>query len=468
MSHPTQTIAELLRQRAGEAFTLHDRYLNAQMVRVLRTIGFDREYVSARGQYLFDASANRYLDLLAGFGVFAVGRNHPRVVAALREVLEAELPDLVQMDVSLLAGILAERLVATAPPGLDKVFFTNSGAEAVESALKFARYATGRPGVVYCERAFHGLTLGALSINGDDIFQEGFGPLLPGCRRIPFDDLDALEAALRPRDVAAFVVEPIQGHGVFVPGDDYLREAAALCRRHGTLFVADEVQTGLGRTGRFWAVEHWGVEPDLICAAKALSGGFVPVGAVLLRHEIYDSLFSSMVRAPVHGSTFGKNALAMAAGIATLDVLRDENLVENAAKLGEALLDDLRALVPEFEFLHAVRGKGMLQALVFGPPRSLKLKTAWTLLEKANAGLFCQMVTIPLFKEHRVLSQTAGHGINVVKFLPPLVLDEDDRRWVVSAVHDVVADAHRVPGAVWDLGRTLAAHALRARRRPRR
>lgn len=457
-----------MRQRTGEAFSLHDRYLNAQMVRVLRTIGFDREYVSARGQYVFDTAGNRYLDLLAGFGVYAVGRNHPRIAAALREVLEAELADLVQMDASLLAGILAERLVATAPPGLDKVFFTNSGAEAVESALKFARYATGRPGVVYCERAFHGLTLGALSINGDDIFQEGFGPLLPGCRRIPFDDLDALEAALRPRDVAAFVVEPIQGHGVFVPGDDYLREAAALCRRHGTLFVADEVQTGLGRTGRFWAVEHWGVEPDLICSAKALSGGFVPVGAVLLRREIYDAVFSSMVRAPVHGSTFGKNALAMAAGIATLDVLRDESLVENAAKLGEALLDDLRALVPEFEFLHAVRGKGMMQGLVFGPPRSLKLRTAWALLETANAGLFCQMVTIPLFKAHRILSQTAGHGINVVKFLPPLVINEDDRRWVVSAVRDVVTDAHRVPGAVWDLGRTLAAHALRARRSQRR
>jgi ornithine--oxo-acid transaminase len=467
MSHPTQSIAALLQERAGESYPLHERHLNAQLVRILRTIGFDRDYVSARGQYLFDAEGHRYLDLLSGFGVFALGRNHPKVAAALREVLEGGLADLVQMDVSLLAGILAERLVATAS-GLDKVFFANSGAEAVESALKFARYATGRPGVVYCERAFHGLTLGAVSINGDDIFQDGFGPLLPGCRRIPFDDLDALEAALRPRDVAAFVVEPIQGHGVFVPGDDYLREAAALCRRHGTLFVADEVQTGLGRTGRFWAVEHWGVEPDMICAAKALSGGFVPVGAVLLRGEIYDALFSSMVRAPVHGSTFGKNNLAMAAGIATLDVLRDEQLVENAAKLGEALLDDLRALVDEFEFLHEVRGKGMMHGLVFGPPRSLRLKAAWTLLEKASAGLFCQMVTIPLFRDHRLLSQTAGHGIDVVKFLPPLVIDEEDRRWIVGAVRDVVADAHRVPGAVWDLGKTLAAHALRARGSARR
>ena len=468
MSHPPQSLAELLRQRAGEAYPLHERFLNAQMVRILRTIGFDREYVRARGPHLFDAAGERYLDLLSGFGVFAVGRNHPRLVAALREVLEGEWASLVQMDASLLAGILAERLVATAPPGLDKVFFTSSGAEAVESALKFARYATGRPGVVYCERGFHGLTLGAVSINGDDIFQEGFGPLLPGCRRIPFDDLEALEAALRPRDVAAFVVEPIQGHGVFVPGDDYLREAAALCRRAGTLFVADEVQTGLGRTGRFWAVEHWGVEPDMICAAKALSGGFVPVCAVLLRGAVYDALFSSMMRAPVHGSTFAKNSLAMAAGIATLDVLRDEGLVENAAKLGEALLDDLRALAHEFEFLHAVRGKGMLQGLVFGPPRSLRLKTAWTLLEKANAGLFCQMVTIPLFRDHRILSQTAGHGINVVKFLPPLVIDEEDRRWIVSAVRDVIAATHRVPGAVWDLGRTLAGHALRARGKARR
>jgi ornithine--oxo-acid transaminase len=456
-------IVEDARNRVGEAFGLHENYLNSQMVRVLRTIGFDRRYVSAKGPYLFDERGERYLDLLSGWGVFACGRNHPRIAAALADVIASDLPHLVQMDVSVLAGMLAERLVATFPPGLDKVFFCNSGAEAAEAAIKFSRYATGRPGIVYCEHGFHGLTCGALSINGQDVFQDGFGPLLPGCRRIPFDDLVSLERELRAGDVAAFIVEPIQGHGVHVPSPDYLREAARLCRRHGTLFVVDEIQTGLGRTGRMWATEHWSAEPDMLLTAKALSGGYVPVGAVGVRRAVFDKVFSSMQRAPIHGSTFSKNNLAMAAGIATLDVLRDEHLVENAATLGEAMLGDLAALVSRFEFLHEVRGKGFMQALVFGPPTSLTLKAAWKLLEAANPGLFCQMVTIPLFKDHRILSQTAAHDMNVVKFLPPLVIDESDRRTIVAAVERVVADCHRVPGSVWDLGKTLAGHAIKAK-----
>ncbi len=455
-------IQELLEKRAGEQFPLHEAHLNTQMVRVLRTIGFERNYVEAREQYLFDAAGDRYLDLLAGFGAFAVGRNHPKVVAALREVLDADLPSLVQMDVSLLSGLLAEEVLATTP-GLDKVFFANSGAEAVEAALKFARYATRRSGVVYCDRGYHGLTFGALSANGDDIFQDGFGPLLPGFARVPFNDLEALERALAGRDVAAFVVEPIQGHGVFMPDADYLPEAARLCRKYGTLFIADEIQTGLGRTGKMWAVEHWGVEPDMITMAKALSGGFVPVGAVALRKDAFDAVFSNMVRAPVHGSTFAKNNLAMAAGLATLRVLREEDLVGNAARLGESILQRFRDMATEFEFLHEVRGKGMMQALVFGPPKSTKLKISWKLLEAAQPGLYCQMITIPLFKKHRILSQTAGHGINVVKFLPPLTLTESDADWLLGSVREVVADTHRGTGAVWDLGKTLAGHALKIR-----
>ena len=226
----TRSMLELVRERAGENFELHERYMNAQMVKVLKTIGFDRRYVRATGAYLYDDEDVQYLDLLSGYGVFAVGRNHPAIIAALREVMEAELPALVQMDVSLLAGILAERFLATMPGDLDKVFFSNSGTEAVEAAIKFARYATGRPGLVFCDHAFHGLTSGSLSLNGDDIFRDGFGPLLPDTHRIPFNDLAALERVLEREEVAAFFVEPIQGHGVNMPDDDYLAEAARLCR----------------------------------------------------------------------------------------------------------------------------------------------------------------------------------------------------------------------------------------------
>jgi ornithine--oxo-acid transaminase len=456
-------ILDLVREREPEKFALHQKYMNAQMVRVLKTIGFDVGYTEARGQYLFDGEGHRYLDLLSGFGVFAVGRNHPKVVEALRDVLCADLPHLVQMDVSILAGLLAERLVARMPGGLEKVVFCNSGSEAVEAAIKFARYATRRPAIVYCEHGFHGLTLGSLSLNGDDEFRDGFGPLLPDCRRIPYDDLEALEAALQRGDVAAFVVEPIQGHGVAIPDDGYLPGAAALCRKHGTLFVADEVQTGLGRTGKFLAVEHWGVEPDMVVMAKALSGGFVPIGAVALRRPVFDAVFDRMHRAAVHGSTFSKNNLAMAAGLATLEVIDEARLVENAATVGAQIVDDLRPLVDRHEFLKDVRGLGMMIAIEFGPPDSLKLKAAWKLLEAAETGLFCQTITVPLFTRHRILSQVAGRGYQVVKFLPPLCITQEDRTWITSALGEVIADCHQVPSAIWDLGKTLASAAIRTK-----
>lgn len=457
-------VTDLIASHGADKFTLHERHLNQQMVRVLKTIGFDIDYVRAEGPYLFDPDDNRYLDLLSGWGVFALGRNHPTVIAALESVLRAKLAHLVQMDVSTLAGVLAQRLAARMPAGLDKAFFCNSGTEAVETALKLARRATGRPKVIYCERGFHGLTLGSLSVNGDDYFRDGFGELLPGMIRVPFNDLPALERALAGDDVAAFIFEPIIGHGVFLPDDDYLPEAARLCRKHGTLLIADEVQTGLGRTGRFLAVEHWGVEPDLVCLAKALSGGFVPSGAVMMRRRVFDALFDRMERAAVHGSTFSKNDLAMAAGIATLDVIDNEHLVENAQRMGQALLDAFAGLVPQYEFLHGVRGKGLMLALEFGPPQSLKLRSAWKLLQAANEGLFCQMITIPLLQKHRILTQVAGSGLNVVKYLPPLVISDGDRDWIIEATHSVIADAHRFPGAVWDLGRSLAGSALKARK----
>lgn len=460
----TSAITELLAARHGDNFALHERHLNATMVRMLRTIGYDRDYVRALGPHLFDAEGARYLDLLSGFGVFALGRNHPHVVATLRDVLAAELPDLVQMDVSLLSGLLAERLLATCPGGLARVFFCNSGAEAVEAAIKFARAFTGRARVLYCDHGYHGLTMGALSLTAEPMFRDGFGPLLPGCAAVPFNDLAALERELASGDVAGFIVEPIQGKGVNLPDDAYLAEAARLCRRHGTLLIADEVQTGLGRTGRMWAVEHWGVGPDMLLTAKALSGGFVPVGAVMMREEVMDRVFNRLDRAVVHGSTFGKNNLAMAAGLATLEVIETEGLVARADRMGADILAGLSALVEKYEFLHAVRGRGLMIALEFGPPRSLKLRAAWSMLEAANKGLFCQMVTIPLLRDHRVLTQVAGHGLNVIKLLPPLVIDAADRDWLVGAFDRVIADCHRVPGAVWDLGRTLAGQAMRARR----
>lgn len=456
-------IADLLVEHSGQNFSLHEEHLNTQIVRVLKTIGYDRVYTRAKGPYLYDQDDQEYLDLLSGFGVYAMGRNHPTVIEALRDVLDNNLPDMVQMDVSLLSGLLAEALLKRCPKNLTKMFFCNSGTEAVEAAIKFARYTTKRDRVVYCEHGYHGLTLGALSLNGENVFREGFGPLLPGCASVPFNDLAALETALKGQDVAAFIVEPIQGKGVNLPDDDYLPGVQALCQKYGTLFVADEIQCGLGRTGKFWAIDHWGVQPDMILMAKALSGGFVPVGGVAMTSQVMEAVFNRMDRAVVHGSTFSKNNMAMAAGLATLKIIEEEKLIENAAKIGDELMSGMQELADRYEFLKAVRGKGLMIAMEFGSPKSLSLKAAWSMLEAANKGLFSQMITIPLFKNHRILSQVAGHGMNVVKFLPPLVINERDRDWTLGALDQVIADCHKVPGSIWDLGKTMAGHALKSK-----
>lgn len=453
----------LIRERGCEKFALFERHLNTQLVRVLKTIGFDRDYVRAEGPYLFDRDGARYLDLLSGWGVFALGRNHPSVAAALRQVLDARLAGLVQMDVSLLAGLLAERLLARTP-WLDKAFFCNSGAEAVEAAIKFARAATKRTRIVYCAHAFHGLTYGALSLNGDELFRSGFEPLVGDCVPVPFNDAEALARALAGRDVAAFFVEPIQGKGVNLPAPGYLAQVQALCRAHGTLLVADEIQTGIGRTGRFLACEHEGVEPDLVLLAKALSGGFVPVGCVLTRRSIFDKLFDRMDRAVVHGSTFAKNDLAMAAGLATLAVLDEEDILARAADRGARLIAELRCALADSAFVREVRGRGLMIAIECGPPKNLKLKGAYAMLDAASKGLFCQLVLIPLFRDHRILAQVAGHNMPVIKLLPPLILADDDIAWTVAAFKEVLADAESL-GGIWELGRALAGQALKARAR---
>jgi ornithine--oxo-acid transaminase len=447
-------------ERESQRSSLHTRYLNEQLVKVLKTIGYDVGFKRGEGQYLFDRDDARYLDLLSGFGVFAIGRNHPALRQALKSVLDADLPNLVQMDVSTLAGILAERLLERVPY-LDKVFFANSGTECVEAAIKFARGATGRTGIVYCDHAYHGLSYGSLSLTDDNNFRGGFGPLLPDCTVVPFNDLEALERALSSRQVAAFIVEPVQGKGVNIPSDEFLPGAAALCRRYGTLLIADEIQSGMGRTGKFLAVEHWSVEPDMVLLSKSLSGGHVPVGAVLTRKAIFDKIFSRMDRAVVHGSTFAKNDLAMAAGIATLEVMKAEKLIDNAAARGAQLHAALSGLIPKYEMFKEVRGKGLMMGVEFGPPKSLRLKAAWSLLETANKGLFCQLITVPLFKDHKVLTQVAGHASHTIKLLPSLTITDEDCKWIVSAFDSVIAASHQVPGAIWSLGKTLVDNAVR-------
>ena len=449
------SVRDVIAQHAGDELDLYARTVNPQFVAVLRTIGFDRRWARTEGAYLFDADGNRYLDWLGGFGMFNVGRNNPGVRAALIETMELETPNCVQLGVNALSGALAAELVRRAPRGIDRCLFVNTGTEAVEAAIKLAR-AAGRTRVVYCDHAFHGLTLGSLSVSGCPEFRDRFEPLLPGGARVPFNDLEALEAELRREDVALFVVEPIQGKGVVIPEAGYLEGTQELCRRYGTLFCVDEIQTGLGRTGRMFACEHWGLEPDLVTVAKSLSGGYVPVGALLMRKEVHERVFDSLEHAVSHGSTFAPNDLACAAGLATLHELDGQGLVERSARLGELLLERTRPLGERYEVVKEVRGLGLMWAIEFGEPKGAG-KASFRLLERVRAGLFAQLVVVPLFTGHRILSQVAGHGLNVVKGLPPLVLSEEDVDWFAGALDAVLADAQKMP-------RAMTRFALRAAR----
>ncbi len=452
----------LLAERGGERYELHAKYLNHQLPRMLHTIGFDKVYERAEGAHFWDADGVDHLDMLAGFGVMGLGRHHPVVRKALHDVLDAQLADLTRFDCQPLPGLLAERLLAHSPH-LDRVFFGNSGTEAVETALKFARYATGRPRVLYCSHAFHGLTTGSLSVNGEKGFRDGFAPLLPDTA-IELGDLDALERELRRGDVAAFVVEPIQGKGVHESPPGFLRAAQELLHRHGALLIADEVQTGLGRTGDFYAYQHEeGVEPDLVCVAKALSGGYVPVGATLGKDWIFKKVYSSMDRVLVHSASFGANAQAMTAGLAVLSVMENEGTVAHARRIGDLLSGRLKELVPRYELLHEIRGRGLMIGIEFGRPSSLGLRGRWTMLQAARKGLFAQMVVVPLLQRHRILTQVSGDHLEVIKLIPPLIIDEADVDRFVTAFTAVMDEAHGGGGLMWDFGRTLVKQAVAQR-----
>jgi ornithine--oxo-acid transaminase len=451
--------------RAEETFELAARHLDRSFVDVLRILGFDRDYRSAEGSYIYDAKGRPHLDFHTGEGFASLGHNHPDVRETLEAVLSANFMDGVQIHYSVLAGMLAEALSDRLPAGLDAVFFTSTGAEAVDSAMKFARAATGRPRLLSCDSSFHGVTLGPLSLVGDDFFKEGFGPLLPGCQRIPFGDLPRLEAELRRGDVAAFIVEPIQGRAVTLPPEGYLTAAAALCRRYGTLFVLDEIQTGLGRTGSWFALEQSGVEPDFVLVGKTLSGGFVPVAAMVTTREIFDGAVGTLERSYVHQSTFGRNRLSMAAGLATLRIIERDGLVENTTSVGQVLFDGLAELQRRYELIKEVRGRGLMIGIELCAPRSKVGLVSWHLAHKASEGLFPQLVVIPLHRDHGVITMASGKN-DVIKLLPPLTLSESEAGSFLEALDAVLSDCQSSASKNYGVVRDIAMATLRRRPKP--
>ena len=418
-------------------------HVNPQWVRLLKLLQMQTEYTRCSGAELHTASGEVILDFLSGYCVHNAGHNHPAIIEALHRELDRQGPAMLQSHVPDLAGDLAQRLCQLAGGDLQKVFFACSGSEGVEEAIKFSRAASGREGLLYCDGAFHGLTCGALSLMSDPFWRGKFGPMLANTAAIPFGDTQALQQKLKSQNYAAFIVEPVQSEaGIVLPPPNYLKEARELCTKYGTLFVLDEVQTGLFRTGHFLAAHHFDVHPDMVILAKALSGGLVPVSAVLMTDRIYASVFDSLKRSIVHTSTFGENALSMRAGLATLDVLVKENLGPRALEMGDQLRNRLRQELAGYEMVQEVRGLGMLSGIVFRPPAHLRLRLAFESFRHIHPAMFGQVIVMRMFRDQRVLMQMCGNNFMVLKVAPPLVVTADQLEKFVAGIRDVIHLAH--------------------------
>ena len=362
--------------------------------------------VRGEGSKLWDAQGQQYIDCVGGHGVVNVGHCHPRVVAAIQEQAER----LITCPESLYSERRAElqaELVRIAPPGLERVFLCNSGTEAIEGAIKFARLTTGRAGIIAAKNSFHGRTMGALSATWQPQYRQPFEPLVPGFAHVPYNDEDALFEGMGD-DTAAVILEVVQGEGGVRPGrGDYLRRAQAMCRERGALFIVDEVQTGFGRTGRMFACEHHDLEPDMLCLAKAIAGG-VPMGAVMLGSRV------GKLPGRAHGSTFGGNPLACAAALATIRVIEEETLPQRAAEMGAYLLSRLREA--DSPLIREVRGLGLMVGIEL----------------KRRAGSY-----LAALMERGVLALSAG--ATVMRFLPPLVITRDELETVAHTVEKVLS-----------------------------
>ena len=444
-SMPTQTAAAGA-QPTSAITSNYQHYVNPQWVSLLNLLGMNAEYDRCLGVELFTKDGRCILDFLSGYCVHNAGHNHPYIIQALKDEMDKCGPAMLQSHVPEIAGELARRLCELAGGNLEKVYFGSSGSEGVEAAIKFARATTGRASIVYAKSSFHGLTVGALSLMNDAFWREGFGPLLHDTHGVPFADIVALESALSGKQHAAFVVEPVQAEGgIHVPSREYLQRAQDACRKSGTLFVLDEVQTGMFRTGTFLAAHQFDLRPDMVILAKALSGGLVPVSAVLMTNKIYHSVYSSLKRAIVHTSTFSENSLSMRAGLATLDVLQNDELGPRALNLGEAFRTKLRRELAGFDMVKEVRGMGLLTGIEFVPPKSLAIRALYEAFQAIHPAMFGQIIVMRMFREKHILTQICGNNFTVLKAAPPLTVSIEQLDRFVQAIREVVELAETSP-----------------------
>ena len=439
---------------AERAEQRHQEHINPVLTALGGRGGFARSFVRGEGCWLWDAEGNRTLDFVAGFGSLNLGHNHPAVAQAVSDALAHKAPGFCQTAVNPYAGLLAEKLVELAPANLEMAFFSNSGAESIEAALKLARAVTQRAGLLSCENSYHGKSLGALSVTAKPSYQRPFAPLLPECRTVTYGDLECLEQRLRTREFAAFIVEPIQGEGgMVVPPKEYLQAAQEICRRTETLLVVDEVQTGLGRTGHMFAVDALGVEPDIITLAKSLGGGVMPIGATLMRPDQWRKAYGSLESFALHTSTFGGGSLACAAALITLEVLQQAALVENVRARAEQLQTGLEGIASRYPtIIHEVRGQGLMWGVEVRPFHPL-IAEHWRQADKTGAKEFLmpqfrQLIdSMPalylmnnMLSEHGVYTQVARSNPHVLRVQPPLVVSESQIEHFLNALESTTRD----------------------------
>jgi ornithine--oxo-acid transaminase len=443
---PDRVAAESAESRSQQQYA---HAVNPQWTRLLQLLQMNVHYRRCIGVELFTTEGRRILDFLAGYCVHNLGHNHSGIIEAIKDELDQHGPAMLQSHVPEHAGELAERLCLLSGGSVGKAFFCSSGSEGIEAAIKFAKAHTKRTGLLYAEGAFHGLTCGALSLMGDPFWKQGFGPLLGDTQQVPFDDLPALELHLKTKKYAALFLEPIQGEGgIRLPAPDFLAKASSLCKRYGTLLVLDEVQTGFFRTGKFLAAQHYSVDPDMIVLAKAMSGGLVPSGAVLMTDAIYNSVYGSLKRSLIHTSTFSENGLAMRVGLAVLDTLEKEDAANRSTALGLYMRAQLREMLSEFEMVQEVRGEGLFSGIVFRTPRNLSLRLAYEVFTKIHPALFGQVLVMRLFRDHGILAQICGNNFMVLKLVPPLIVSKSQIDEAVEAIYQVVKLAHS-PTVFW-------------------
>jgi ornithine--oxo-acid transaminase len=443
----------------SSAAALYQEHVNPQWARLLTVLDMNVRYKHCQGAELFTEDGRRILDFLSGYCVHNAGHNHPGIIQAIKDELDANGPAMVQSHAPDLAGELAAKLCKLAGGRLKKVYFCCSATEGIEAAIKFSRASSGRDGLLYAGGASHGLTCGALSLMSNPFWREGFGALLAATEEVPFGDLIALETKLATRRFGAFFVEPVQTEGGIRPAPrGYLEAAQQLCRSHGALLVLDEAQTGLYRTGPFLAAHHYSIEPDVVVLAKALSGGLIPSAAVLMSNSVYESVYSSLQRALIHGSTFSENGFSLRAGLATLDVLERERLGERAAATGEYLRGRLGEKLGGYEMVKEIRGAGLLNGIEFTAPSKLALRVPFEAFAKIHPGMFGQVLVMRLFRQN-VLTQICANNFMVLKLAPPLVIEERQIDEAINAVASVVALMHS-SGAFWTEALGLARRAV--------